>query len=93
MYIPPFELFIDVVFKYATLPAAQGRLLGTITNHATGGNEYSMLFILKMYIHKPHCTSFFNQIACVGAKCICFAHAMTIVYVTDDMAVITSDIA
>ena len=43
----PFELFVDVVFKYATL------------HYTKGGNEYFVyykLFILEMYIHKPHFT-------------------------------------
>ena len=29
----------------------------------------NMLFILKMYVLKPHLTFFANQIVCVGAKC------------------------
>ena len=57
IYIPRFELFIDVVFKYATLPAAQGRLLGTITNYATGANEYSIYVIYFENVYSQ--TSFY----------------------------------
>ena len=47
----PSELFVDSVFKHATLPT------GTIMQRGPMSISCNISVFLKMYVHKPHFTS------------------------------------
>ena len=72
----PFELFVDVVFKYTTGTIIQQGAMSILCNVIYFGNVFSQASFYR----------FVNQTVYIDAKCTCFAHSML------HLAVIISDI-